>query len=391
MKKKLDQDQDGKSKIVKPSQRQLAIMSERGKKFKPHVTKEACIADLRRVQEEHPFSHISRNFYRNNGTFSDATWNQHFGTFHEFRRQAKLELSRGAHQIEKQIAKHAAMDLFRDFYSEKVLPYHNKFDHYLEKKGSRFKTVMVCSDLHDIELDMFVFGIFVDQARQIQPDVISLAGDISDCPEFGKYSQDPRAFKLKERLTFIREKILRPLREACPNAQIDFVVGNHDLRILKLLAEQTPAMRVLLSDVLGLSLADIFGLDEYDVNLVCKVDLAAFSTTDVKDELKENFRVYYGALAVHHYKDLSMGISGNSGHTHRPHTDVFVTLPMGSCTWTQMGCMKHLRTEYVGHQNKWTNSFAINHIDTLKDSVQTNHVIIPADSAIVNGKLYTRK
>ncbi len=369
---------------------QQAILSEKAKKYNEGASKEDCVKDLRRLQEKNPLTFIGRNFYRINGKYSDATWNRYFGTFHEFKRQAKLELSRGAHHLEKQVAKHASLDLFREFYDKKVLPYHNKFDHYLKRKGERFKTVMACSDLHDIELDPFTWAVFLDQAKQIQPEVICLAGDIADAPEFGKYSQDPREFKLKERLLFIREKILRPLREACPKAQIDFVCGNHDLRILKLLAEETPAMRVVLSDVLGMSLADIFGLDEYDVNLVCKVDLAAWSATDLKSELRENYRVYYGALIGHHYEDLSLGMSGFSGHIHRPHQKVFVNLPMGRCTWTQMGSMKTTRTQYIAGADKWTNSFTINHVDTQKLVAQTNHVIIPSDYAVVNGKLYTR-
>lgn len=375
----------------KPSQRQLAIMSELKKKFDGSVTKDELIADLRRLQEENPYTFITRNFYRVNGTYSDATWNSHFGTFAEFKRQAKLELSRGAHDLEKKIAKHASLDLFRGYYKEQILPYHNKYDHYLKNKSGRFKTVAVCSDLHDIELDPFVWGIFLDFCKNAKPDVISLAGDVADLPDFSRFYRDPREFKLKERMDFIKEKIFKPLREACPESQIDLVVGNHEMRIFKVLAEQTPAMRVLLSDVLGLSLADILGLDDYDINLVAKLDLSAWSPTDIKDELRENYRVYYNAFMVHHYMDTSLGISGASGHEHRPLQHTFVNLPMGKCTWTQMGAMKNCRTEYVSGADKWTNSFVLAHIDTVKNVVQQEHVIIPGDHCVLHGKLYERK
>jgi hypothetical protein len=373
------------------SQREQGIISELSKKFDEGAAKEECIDDLRMLQKSHPLTFITRNFYRINGKYSDATWNRWFGTFHEFKRQAKLELTRGAHGLEKNIAKHASLDLFREYHDAKILPYHNKYDHYLSKKGGRFKTIAACSDLHDIELDLFVWSIFLDFCKQAQPEVISLGGDISDNPDFSKFVVDPRDFKLKERMIFIREKILRPLREACPNSQIDFIVGNHDLRIFKVLAEQTPAMKVLLSDVLGLSLADIYGLDEYDINLVCKVDLAAWSPTDIKDSLRENYRVYYNSFVVHHYMDTSMGISGVSGHNHRPLQETFVNIPMGKCTWTQMGAMKNTRTVYVPGNDKWTNSFVIAHVDTKKYLVQQEHVIIPGDHCVLHGKLYERK
>ena len=376
-------------KEPKLSLRHRALLSENDKKLDESATPEVCVDDLRRVQKEHPFKHITRNFYRAEGRYSDATWNQFFGTFHEFRRQAGLELSRGQHSLEKNVAKHASLDLYRKFYIEKVLPYHNKINK-LNNKG-RFKIGLICSDLHDIELDMFAWGTFVDQAAIMQPDFIALGGDISDQPEFGKYAIDPRKWKPKERFKFVREHILAPLRTACPKTQIDFIVGNHDLRILKVLAEATPAMRVILSDVMGLSLADIFGLDEYDINLVAKVDLAAFSETDVKDELRENYRVYYESFVVHHYKDMGMGLSGCSGHSHRPELVTSVTLPMGNISWHVMGCMKNVRTEYVAGTNKWTNGWNWVVIDTWKKSVQQNPVLIPGDSVLINGKMYERK
>jgi hypothetical protein len=376
-------------KEPKLSMRERALLSEKDKKFDESATAEDCIKDLRAVQEENELKFITRNFYRNEGSFSDATWNQFFGTFHEFKREAGLELSRGQHSMEKKIAKHASLDTYRKFYKEQILPYHNKVD-LLSKKG-RFKVGLVCSDLHDIELDPFVWATFVDTAKQMQPDFIALGGDIHDLPDFSKYFQDPRKFAIKKRFDFVKEKILAPLRLACPKSQIDFIVGNHDLRILKILAEQTPNLRVILADVLGLSLADIFGLDDFDVNLVAKFDLSAFSETDIKDELKENFRVYYQNFVVHHYKDLSMGLSGASGHVHRPELVTAWTLPMGGISWNTLGCMKGVRTEYVDGMNKWTNGFGIAYIDTLKNRVQQQPIVIPGDHVVINGKLYERK
>lgn len=375
-------------KEPKLSLREQALMSEDEKKFDSSATAQDCVDDLRALQEENEFKSITRNFYRVHGKYSDATWNQFFGTFHEFRREAGLELTRGQHSLEKKIAKHASLDLYRRFYVEKVLPYHEKVNKI--STGGRFKVGLVCADLHDIELDPFTWGTFIDTAKQMQPDFVSLGGDIHDLPDFSKYAIDPRKFGIKARFDFVKKHILGALRAACPKAQIDYIVGNHDLRILKVLAEQTPNMRVILSDVLGLSLADIFGLDDYDVNLVAKVDLAAFSETDMKDELKENFKVYYNSYVVHHYKDLSMGISGFSGHVHRPEMVTTVTIPMGNISWVTGGCMKNTRTEYVAGMNKWTNGFNIVYIDTLKQRVQQQPILIPGDHVVINGKLYER-
>jgi hypothetical protein len=378
-----------KAQPKKLSQAEIAVLSEREKKFDPNATADACIGDLRNVQERNPLKHITRNFYRIHGAYSDATWNQFFGTFLEFRRQAGLELSRNQHSLERKIAKHASLDVYRDFYTEVVLPYHEKHDKH-KKSGGRFQTLLYGSDFHDMECDPFVLSVFIDTARRLQPDIISLGGDVFDLYEFSRFSIDPRQVKIVDRFRFVKTHIFGALRRACPDSQIDLIVGNHEFRILKLLADKTPAMRILLSDVMGLSLNDVFGVDEFDINLVAKLDLAAFSAEDSKDELRENFKVYHDALVVTHFKDLGFGISGLSGHTHRPSQEIFVNVPMGRCSWTNAGCIAETRAEYVDSRDKWANSFAIAHIDTQTKSVQVEHIIVPKDHVVVHGKRYER-
>lgn len=376
----------GKKK--RPTLSERAVLAEQSKKFDPEATPESCIEDLRRLQKEFPLKSITRNFYRHNGKYSDATFSQFFGTFHEFRRQAGLELSRGQHSLERKIAKHASLDLQRNFYKKEVLPYHEKYDR--KGKSERYKTILVGSDFHDIECDPFMLSVFIDTARRTQPDVIVLNGDVFDLYEASRYTIDLRKIKIVERFDYVKQKIFAPLREACPHAQIDLIAGNHEWRLMNLLSERTPAMKVILSDVMGLSLADVFGLDEYEINLVCKVDLAAWSVTDVSNELKENYKVYYNCFVASHFKCLDFGLSGSSGHTHRPESITFANLPMGKLSWTTTGCMSVTKAEYVAGMDKWTNSFALFHVDTHNKFVAPEHFIVPGDHAIIHGVLYTR-
>lgn len=367
-----------------------ALLSEREKKFDPKATAEDCIEDLRKIQEKFPLKHITRNFYRANGKYSDSTWNQYYGSFLEFRRQAKLELSRGQHALERQIAKHASADVYRQFYKEEVLPYHQKHA-WTDKQKKRFKTVVVASDFHDIECDMFALGIFIDVIKDIQPDVVCLNGDIHDSFVFSKYANDPRQFRIKERFDFVKHKIFSQIRKAAPKAQCDFILGNHDYYVLRTIAEKTPAMRIILSDVMGIYLKDIFGLDEYGINLVAKLDLAAFTETDANEEMKQNYQVYYDAFVAHHYEDFSFGLSGTNGHTHRPKQTSFRNYPMGRLLWTNTGAMRQTDADYVTGLSHWLNSFLIAHIDTHTKQVTHDHVIIQDGFCVVNGKLYVRK
>lgn len=77
------------------------------------ATAEQCIADLRRLVEANPERVISRNWYRVDGRYAESAWTQHFGTFHEFKRQANVTPSRHAARLEKAVAKHASTDSYK--------------------------------------------------------------------------------------------------------------------------------------------------------------------------------------------------------------------------------------------------------------------------------------
>lgn len=367
-----------------------SILSEKSKLFNPNATSDDCIEDLRNLQKEFPLKAITRNFYRHHGKYSDATWSRHFGTFHEYRRQAGLELSRDQHSLERKVAKHASLDVYRSFYKDEVLPYHQKYSTQEDKSG-RWKTILVGSDFHDLELDPFMMTVFLDTAKRIQPDIIVLNGDVCDNPEFSKYDIDPRDFKILDRFNYAKKHIYGALRIVCPNSQIDFICGNHEIRILKILASKTPAMKVLLSDVMGLTLSDVFGLDEFEINFVSKLDLAAFSNPDIQNEANENFKVYYNSFVAAHVKSMKFGLSGTSGHTHHPEQTTFCNIPMGKLMWTTTGCMAKTRMSYTDGMDDAQQSFMIAHIDTQTKSVAQEHFVVSGNHVVVHGKRYVRE
>jgi hypothetical protein len=368
---------------------QRALLSERTKKIDLSATKEDCIEDLRKLQQDNFGKFITRVFYRQYGKYSDSTWDRYFGSFAEFRKQAGLELTRHQQRLERDIAKHAAHDFLREFNRVEVEPYANAYN--LDLSTGQYKTILVGSDFHDIDMDEFFINVFIDTARRMQPNVIVLNGDVFDCYDSGKYDKDIRQLKIVERFNYVKERLFRPLREACPNSQIDLILGNHEWRICILLAAKTPNLRVILSDVMGLSLADVFGVKEFKINLISKVDLAAFSRSDMKNEMRKNYKVYYDCFYVGHFKDLSCGMSGTSGHCHRPSTETFTNLTRGKCFWVETGCMCITDAEYVAHRDKWGNSFLVAHVDTVNKTVNPEHFILSGDSIVVHGIRYSRK
>lgn len=364
-------------------QRPNVPMSEHEEKYKDW-TPQQCIDELRRIQEGTE-SEITRNYFRNNSVISDAVWNQHFGTFDEYKRQAGVKLNRQQHQLERHIAKHASVDHYRALGEERL----NYGDKYTRDNPRRFKTLLCASDLHDQEIDPFWLRVFLDTARRIQPDDISLVGDVFDLPEFSKYNVDPREWDVVGRIKFAHEHILRPLREAAPNATIDLIEGNHEARMLNMLCDATPAMRAVLADLHGFTISKLFGLDEFEINYHAKLDLAAYTKRDFKNELNKNHKVYYDSFLCHHFpfaKDL--GVPGVNGHHHSHHVWPMFNVTYGAYEWHQMGCGHRREASYCNGE-KWHTGFAIVHIDTERKSVITEYIPV-VDFAVVGGQFYYR-
>jgi hypothetical protein len=347
------------------------------------VTKESALADIKRVAEATDQT-VTRRLYREEGTVSERDIDRLFGNFTEFRRQAGLLESRGGSALRTHIARHASVDDIRKLNIDRA-DYGEK---YLRPSNKRFQTVMVASDLHDIEMDPFWRRVFIDTVRRVQPEVICFGGDVFDLPEFGKYSVDPREWNVVGRIQYQHE-FFREVREAAPDAQIDLVEGNHEFRLLRHLAEASPALKSILSDLHGFTVSKLLGLDEFGIRYIARGDLAAWNTSGVKAELGKNYVVYHDTLLVDHFPDgIRRGLSGYNGHHHRFEATSFYNHLRGPQTWMQLGCGHRREASYCDAE-KWNMGFAINHIDTQTNRVAMSYIPV-ADFAEVGGLFYMR-
>jgi hypothetical protein len=358
--------------------------SEHAEKFR-ELSPQECIDELLRVQALDEDREITRNGFRIHSNISDASWNRHFGTFEEFKRQAGIKLTRHQHGMERHIAKHASVDHYRRMNVERADWGHK----YLRPNPSRFKTILACSDLHDVEIDPFYLRVLIDTAKRVQPDVISLVGDIFDLPEFGKYGVDPREWDVVGRIKFAHENILAPLRAACPDAQIDFIEGNHEARLLRQLADATPALRAVLSDLHGFTVGKLLGLEQFEINYVAKADLAAWTKKDFGKELDKNYRVYWDTVVCHHFPHArNMGMPGVNGHHHLHQVWGAYNPTFGPYEWHQMGA-GHKRAASYCEGEKWHNGFALINVDTHTKATNFDYVAV-TDFAVAGGKWYHR-
>jgi hypothetical protein len=360
-------------------------LSEDQKRFREDWTKEDCIAELRSIAEAHPDQVISRNFFRVHSHISESTWNRFFGTFQEFKRQANIVLSRHAHRLEREIAKHASVDIQREMNVDKA----GWEDKYLKPNGKRFKTVLVCSDVHDKECDPFYRRLFVETASRVQPDVIFFNGDIFDLPEFSKHLQDPREFDVVGRITWVHA-FLAELREVCPDAEFIFIEGNHEFRLMRHLAEQSPAIKVVLSDLHGFTVPKLLGLDKFEVNYIARADLTAWNEKDIKDQLRKNWHILWNSVVGHHFPEgRDMGYPGWNGHHHKHIVWPFYSPMFGPSEWHQLGSGHKREASYCAGE-KWGLGFLMAHVDTQKLSSQFEYTQV-RDHCVIGGRWYERQ
>lgn len=361
------------------------LMSESSTKFHGDMSAEECIQELRQVAEAHPDQVISRNFFRCNGAIAESVWNKHFGTFEEFKRQAKVKLSRGAHNIERKVAIHASRDVYRRLGQERL----GLGDTYIRGNDNKFKSILVGSDLHDVECDPFWLRVFIDTAKRTQPDIICLNGDLFDLPEFGRYDVDPREWDVVGRIKHVHENILAPLREVCPDTQIDLIEGNHEARLLIHLADATPALKAVLSDLHGLTVPQLLGLDKYEVNYLARADLAATSKHDMKRELGKSYKNYWDCFIAHHFPyGRKMGLPGWNGHHHSHMMWQQFSPIYGSYEWHQLAA-GHRREATYCEGEKWANGFMIASCNIETKSTIFDYIQM-TDFAIVAGEWYYR-
>ncbi|SAK98487.1 hypothetical protein AWB80_07533 [Caballeronia pedi] len=365
--------------------RRIVPLSEDQRKYRPDWTAQDCINELVRVALIDETRSLTRNYFRVHSDISESTWNRHFGTFLEFKRQADIILSRHAHGIERAIAKHASKDVQRGM-NEQKRGYEDK---YLRPHGARFQTVLVASDIHDIECDPFWHRCFIDTARRVQPEKIVINGDALDLPEFGKYGVDPREWNVVGRIKWLHA-FLEETRTAAPNAEVIYIEGNHEARLIRHLGEATPALKVVLSDLHGFTVPKLLGLDAYEVNYIARMDLTAFTERDIKKELAKNYHVMYDCLMAHHFPEgRRMGIPGFNGH-HHSHIVWHDYSPMfGPFEWHQLGA-GHIRAASYCAGERWGNGFLLAHVDTKSKRTQMEYVDTSHEHVMIGGRFYQR-
>jgi hypothetical protein len=350
-----------------------------------YFTKEDCIKDILDFHSGLEGKVLTRDFYRKNSTIPENVWIKYFGTFKELQRAAKIVPSLFSNQLNNAVAKHSSLDNVKKINEEKSLWEGN----YLRPSGKRFQTIVVCSDLHDINCDPFFYRTFIDTISRINPEKIILNGDIFDMTEFSKYSVDPREYDIIKRIKWVHG-FLENIRNVCPYTEINFIEGNHEFRLLRNLSESNPGLQIILSDLHGFTIHKLLGLEEFEINYYARADLKAFNKTDINNELSKNYVIINDQVLFHHFptgKDF--GYPGAHAHHHKHLVWNSVNPIFGSFEWHQLGCGHKRQASYTPGE-KWSNGFLIAHLDTHKKKTQFEYVDTTHDHCVIGGKFYFR-
>lgn len=168
-------------------------------------------------------------------------------------------------------------------------------------------------------------------AQDWQPDVVVFNGDLLDCTALGKYrlTLEERS-SLEEEIERLRF-YLKEWRASCPQAEMVYVMGNHEQRLQSYITDHAPELQFLVEGPLALERL----LDIEDMTVVGAYG-AAYEWHGVY--------VTHGVIRTENAAMGNLkreGSSGVSGHTHRLGS-AFRRDRSGEHGWFECGCLCNL-------------------------------------------------
>ena len=203
--------------------------------------------------------------------------------------------------------------------------------------------VVVGSDVHIPFQDDRAVACFIKYCKEKQPEAIVLNGDILDMFMLSRFTKGEGRNPLEE-MTMC-QGFLDSLRKAVPNADIYYVIGNHENRLEKYVLNKAPELASLIEDVFT-----IIKTSDYKVRGCASVTF------------NDNFVCKHGTLlgnksglsAIKEMENAYM--SGATGHTHR--LCKYIARKSGrKFVWLETGCLCSLNPEYMINPN-WQAGFA---------------------------------
>ena len=303
----------------------------------------------------------SRDRYRQFGNYSTSLVDFIFGMWAEFKRQAGVEDSLHTKTVKRNVAKTSRAQNLARYADQHVKPWHGAYPKLnLNKKRLSFLTM---SDLHSHFCNPFALRVCHDINKRYKPDGVRVNGDLVDFPSLSTHRYFPGHFPMtaKDEVVWGREKVFGRLRQDNPRADIEFLIGNHDVRLMVALADKGP-MFACFDEEIGF--AALFGLDKYQIGLSCRSNFLFQTAKQRERDIAQNWSILFSKdgralfMWVHGFLTGSNSaekharqfmIPGTNGHLHKRQVISVGSLATGVIDWEQTPCMAHPRAVAAGY------------------------------------------
>jgi hypothetical protein len=238
---------------------------------------------------------------------------------------------------------------------------------------------VMIGDTHGYYVEQEVWKTVLDFVRDFKPHRIHLLGDIIDFYDISRYLKDPnRRLVLGKEVEFTRDAILKPLRDAAPQATIEWTEGNHEARLNKYLWSRAPE----LASLPGLDIRNIFSLDDLRIHYKTK-------ETEVGGVVMTHghiVRAHSGWTA----KAMMEGYGQSVIHNHTHRLGAVYSSRRGS-DWVgfENGCLCQMDPSYITGTPNWQHGFSVGWLRT-DGTFNFSQVHIKNGGFVYEGKFFGR-
>jgi hypothetical protein len=325
----------------------------------------------------------------------DGDYTEHFGGIAGLKRAAEVSPSRVVQQMKTKLVQWSDHERYARMEQERnaIVGLYEPSTNLKEGRHD----ILVCADVHDIKVDPFWLRVFLETVEDTKSFVgtIVLLGDIWDAHDLSNHTKKPSDYNLASSISFVHN-FIAAIRRSNPEAHIVFVEGNHEYRLIRLLAEVNQVYGNVIDMVrqihsIGPTVGDILGVHRYGVTYCSRADLRKFNKSEVNREIcNRNWWAFRDMVKFNHYPERNPTCAGVNGHHHKFHVrDGYHSLTIGAFQWMQIGCGSRKSEDYIDAE-RWVNGFGHVSVDFAAiDKVQLSHYTV-TDSARVFGRLYVR-
>jgi predicted phosphodiesterase len=218
----------------------------------------------------------------------------------------------------------------------------------------KVERVAFYSDIHAPYHDPQLVASALDLVRRFEPHRVVLLGDLLDFHAISRWNASmERLDDLQDEID-IAMGILADVRAAAPDAALDLVLGNHDVRMRRYIMEHGRA----LASLRALDLGELIGAK--DVELTIHEPHGFLLRQDFL--VKHGDVIRKGAGSSAKAECLSAGISGISGHSHRLAS--WRQTGYTSLRWTEAGTLSRIDPPYTIGPPDHQQGMAVGHFQT---------------------------